>query len=320
MSAFPEVKSRLAEAEFTATYQDGTVALIPVNVTVVETRVNDATVETFRDRRGQVERSGPGRYGVRIRGDLYPQSEWFVIRWHVVHPVTNQQGYFETNHFLREPAVDESSITGLTVQRTISEVGSIGENRHLTAIEIIRREALLLKRYNGSYVAFFLRNDSGERCPDCWDSVLQRVTRSQCRTCFSTGFKVSYSKPILGFCYHNPPAQNVALQPLGERKVQEGVEWWAPPEPKLKPGDFFVKRDGTRWRIGSGRDNTKLEGEEGEHEVRQLAPVRRIDPSDVEYSIRAPDLTRPPDTFVGFMTGSTSIDSETGILIEASGA
>lgn len=320
MSTFPEVKSRLLEAEFTATYQDGTTALIPVVVKALETRVSGNTVEVLRARRGDVAPTGPGRWGGHIAPALYPQQEWFQARWHVVHPVTGAEGFFETDHFLREPAVDESSVTGLTVQRTVSEVGSIQEDRHLTAIEIIRREALLLKRFNGSYVAFFIRNDSGERCPDCFDHVLQRRTRSQCRTCNGTGFRVGYSKPILGYCYHKLPAQQVGLQQLGEIKREEGVEWWMPAVPRMKPGDFFVKRDGSRWRIDSGLDRTKLEGEEGAHEVRQFGPVRRIDPSDIEMTIPAPSLERPPDVFVGFMTGSTEIDPATGILIEASGA
>lgn len=320
MTTFPEVKNRLVEAEFTATYGDGTTALIPVNVTAVETRVDGSTVEVFRDRRGEVQRTGPGRYGVHITPSLYTQHDWFVARWHVVHPVTHQQGYFDTDHFLREPAIDEGAVTGLTRQRTISEVASIDEDRHLTAIEINRRNNLLLRRFNGSYVAFFLRNDQGQRCPACWDDSMQRTTRSDCRRCYGTGWARPYSDPILGYCYHNDPAlETILSQPLGEQKRQEGVEFWTVRTPKLKPGDFFVKQDGSRWRLGNW-NNTKLEGERGPNRVRQIASVRRITPSDVEMNIPVPDLTRPPDTFVGFMTGSTKINRETGILIEASGA
>jgi len=320
MSTYPEVTGRTLQAEFTATYADGTTALIPVVVKACETRVNDVTTEVFRDRRGQIGLVGPGRYGVQIQGDLYPESTWFVARWHVVHPVTGAEGFFDTDHFMREGALIESTITGLSVQRTVSEVGSVGENRHLTAIEIIRRELLLLRRYNGTYVAFFIKNDTGEKCVDCWDSVLQRTTRSDCKGCYGTGYQVGYSQPILGYCYHNAPVTSVDLSsPIGERKREVGREFWAPPAPKLKPGDFFAKPDGSRWRLGD-RDNTKLEGERGEHEVRQFADARRIDPDDIEQQIQVPYLDRPPESFVGFMTGVTALDEATGILIEASGA
>ena len=56
----------------------------------------------------------------------------------------------------------------------------------------------------------------------------------------------------------------------------------------------------------------------GPHAVRQLYPVQRIDPDDIVMQIQAPDLTRPLDTFVGFMKGDSKTDV-TGVTFQASG-
>ena len=312
-----EVVSRLLEAEFTATASDGSTSLIPVNVKAVETLVGGSTVEVFRARSGQIENTGPGRYGVRISSSLYPLATWFVARWHVVHPTTFAEGYFTTDHFLREAPATGSV---LSKQRTTSEVGSSDEVRHLIGLEIERRELLLLRRFNGSYVAFLLRNDSGERCLDCWDDVAQAIYRSDCFRCYGTGFKRGFSSPILGFCYHNAPEVEIDVSsPLGERKRSEGDDFWTISRPTLSSGDIFVKADGSRWRI-TRMTNTKLEGPRGEQAVRQYGRVRRIDPDDIENQIPVPDLTRPPESFIGFMKGDSISDPSTGILIEASGA
>ena len=314
-----EVIGRLAEVEFSVEYANGATSLLPVQVRGADVIVNTAVVQAFSERRGQIEHTGAGRYGVRLNPALYAPQTWFKIRWYIYHPVQHMDGFLDVEYVFRK--ADESAPQSSTVfpEKTISEVGGVEEYRHLIGLAIQKRETLLLRRFNGSFVALFLRKDHGKRCDDCWDERLGRRTRSECFTCLGTGYKTGYSKPIYGFVYHPNPSFVSHLTQLGEMKEQKGSEpGWTTAYPLLRPGDFYVMRDGSRWRILAPVQNTKLEGHLGAHNVRQIYPIQRIDPDDVIMQIPVPDLTRPIDGFVGFMKGDKRTDT-TGVTFIASG-
>lgn len=311
-----EVKGRLLRAEFTVTYRDGTILNLPVEVKAVEVYVGSVLVQSFFGSRGEIFQVSPGVYGVTIDPSLYPLGTWFKSRWVILHPSEGTEGFFEFDHFMREPAPED----GVPSQDfTVSEVATFGETRHLIAQEIVRRHGILLRRFQGKFVAVFLRKTSGERCPNCYDLLEKRITRSDCEYCYATGFKGGYSDPIFTYIYMVDPARSVSLSPLGEMKDERTSEFWTLPSPALAPGDFFVRKDGERWRLESVGSN-KLEGEEGEQTTKQTGVIRRIDVDDVEMQVPCPDLRRPPETFVGFMKGVTRVDDATGITFSASGA
>lgn len=312
-----EVKGRLMTAEFTVTYRDGTVAHLPVDVKAVEVYVSDVLTQSFFASKGEVLQVAPGVYGVYIEPSLYPVGTWFRARWVVVHPSQDQEGFFNLNYFIRTGVPEPSETT--MVGETVSEPVTFGESRHLIAQEIVRRHGILLKRFIGKFVGFFLRKTSGDRCTNCWDRLEQRITRSDCEVCYATGFKGGYSDPIFSYIFMVDPERAVELSALGERKHQNTNTFWTLPYPALNPGDFFVRKDGTRWRVVTIASN-KLEGDEGEQTTRQQGVLERIDQDDVEMLVKCPDLRRPPEGFVGFMKGVTRLDEATGIVFGASGA
>jgi hypothetical protein len=314
-----EVLGRLAEVEFSVVTADGATSLLPVVVRGADVYSGASVVQSFAARRGQVEHTGPGRYGVRLNPALHAPQTWFNIRWFIYHPVQHTDGFLDVEYFFHKADPSPSAPDTVFPDKTISEVGGVDEYRHLIGLAIQKRETLLLRRFNGSFVALFLRKDHGKRCPECFDERLGRRTKSECYQCDGTGFKVGYSKPIYGWVYHpNPPFVSTLTQ-LGEMKEQKGSEQgWTTAYPLLRPGDFYVMRDNSRWRILAPVQNTKLEGHTGPHAVRQIYPVQRIDPDDVVMQMPVPDLARPLDTFVGFMKGDTKTDL-TGVTFRASG-
>lgn len=311
-----EVKGRLLKAEFTVTYRDGTVVNLPVDVKAVEIYVGSDLVQAFFGSRGEVIPVSPGVYGVAIDPSLYPLGSWFTSKWFVAHPSEGTEGFFSFDHFMREPPPPEGTPSRAF---TVSEVVTFAETRHLVAQEIIRRHTLLLRRFHGKFVAIFLRKTSGDRCPNCYDLLEKRITRSDCQYCYATGFNGGYSDPIFSYVYMVDPARSLSITPLGEMKDQRTDQFWTLPYPLLNPGDFFVRKDGGRWRIETVASN-KLEGEEGEQTTRQAGIIREIDVDDVEMQVPCPDLRRPPESFVGFLRGVTRIDAATGIVFSASGA
>ena len=313
-----EVIGRKLSAEFTVTYLDGTVANLPVEVKAVEVYVNDVLVQSFFGSRAQIATDAPGVYSVQLDPQLYPISTWFRARWIVVHPSEATEGFFDLDYFMREP-LPAATNEGATLVKTISEVATFGEGRHLIGQEIVRRHGVLLKRFIGKFVAVFLRKNSGLRCTQCYDLLEQRIVESDCTLCYGTSFKGGYSSPIFTYAYMKDPERTLDISELGERKREISNNFWTLPQPALNPGDMIVRKDGERWVIVTISTN-KLEGDEGEHTTRQEGVIRRLDIDDIEMQVPCPDLRRPPETFVGFMKGVTRIDESTGIIFHASGA
>jgi hypothetical protein len=314
-----EIVDRAVEVTFEITYRDGSVANLPVNVKALEMYEGGTLIQSFFFSRGQIERTGPSTYRAYINPLLYSVETWLTARWAVVHPSSGVEGWVDVDVFMAAlPAVGPAPTAGLYNAVTVSEVASVGERRHLIASEIERRFSLLLKRFNGTYVAFFLRNRGGTRCLACWDMDFKKSMDSRCRDCWGTGWKGGYSKPILGWCFHDQPPTLVERGPMGEKKRAVSPAWWTISYPTLRPGDFFVKPDGSRWRLGPV-DNNKMEGEHSSQVTRQVGTVQRVNPDDVIMQLRTPDLRRPDDIFVGFLAGVTKVDGDSGIVFEARG-
>ena len=43
----------------------------------------------------------------------------------------------------------------------------------------------------------FIRQRYGERCPVCWDTMLNTRVKTRCEACYDTGFAAGYSGPVL---------------------------------------------------------------------------------------------------------------------------
>lgn len=314
-----QIRDRAVEVTFTITYRDGSVANLPVDIKALEMYESGTLIESFFNSRGDIQKTGPSSYRVFVDPLLYSLETWLVARWVIVHPSSGVEGFMDVDVFM---AATEAALPAPTLgeyrAETVSEVASTGEERHLIASEIERRFNLLLKRFNGTYVAFFLRSQGTVRCPNCWDHVVKRVTSSRCRTCWGTGWKGGYSRPILGWCFHDEPPIQTTLSQFGETKKAISPNWWTVSYPVVNAGDFFVKPNGTRWRIMPVNTN-KMEGEHAEQITRQVGMVERIKQDDILMQIRVPDLRRPPDIFVGFLRGVTKTDDASGIVFEARG-
>lgn len=312
-----QILGRAVEATFLITYADGSEANLPVNVKALEMYESGTLRQTFFARRGDIDRTGPSTYRAFIDPQLYTVGAWLVARWIVVHPSSGVEGYMDVDVFFTD-APRAAPTQGMYRTETVSEVASIGEERHLIASEIERRFALLLRRFNGTRVAFFIRNKGGKRCPVCWDPDFKRVTNSRCRACWGEGFQGGYSAPIVSWCFHDQSAVQVSRTQFGDGESEATPNWWTLSEPTLSPGDFFVKPDGSRYRLASV-DTNKMEGEDFSQVTRQMGVVVRVNPDDVIMQIPAPDLRRPPDVFVGFLRGVTKTDAASGIVFHAMG-
>lgn len=149
----------------------------------------------------------------------------------------------------------------------------------LEAMEAIRRFDLVLREYAGRRVLVLCERTWGQRCPNCWDYLKRRRTKSGCQTCFDVGVAGGYFQPTQAAAM-KPAAQQLAqLTPLFELQPNDQVMWFSS-KPRLKPRDVVIDIDGRRWRVIA-----ISRSEKGWALTRQVAQVRMISRDQVEYQI-----------------------------------
>ena len=114
----------------------------------------------------------------------------------------------------------------------------------------------------------------------CWNSTLQKRTRSGCRLCYDTGFVRGYHYPIETFIQIDPGAnqaeQNQATGPTQQmnttaRLSEIGI---------VKPRDLLIEPENRRWRV-----TTINQTEQVRSPVHLELTIHQIPSSDIEYAI-----------------------------------
>lgn len=121
------------------------------------------------------------------------------------------------------------------------------------ASEIIKLENVMFSELTGVRAWVFPVKTFGQRCPDCWDDVLQKRRSDSCRTCWRTGFSGGYHHPIQVWCQvDNPPEVTEYVSPGKDDHRQ--VNYFnirMGPSPDVKPLDLIVDHLNRRFRVFS---------------------------------------------------------------------
>lgn len=152
--------------------------------------------------------------------------------------------------------------------------------------EIIRTEKILLQGIGvsagtvGVKCLAFVRRTFGQRCPECWDAVKKKVSKSQCETCFGVGFKSGYHNPIVVYVNFSPPSDQAELTPIGELQP-DVIKAWMSNYPPLTGGDLIVDSNNVRWRVVNQTRTEALR-----NIVRQTLSLYHLPPGDIEYEVQ----------------------------------
>ncbi len=149
----------------------------------------------------------------------------------------------------------------------------------IEALESASRFRLVAEEYAGQRVLFLPLRTSGQRCTNCWDPLKRRVTKSNCRTCFKTGFTGGYLFPREGHIVSVPSGELNALTVLMTLQPNDIVRW-VPLSPRLKPGDLMIDVQNRRWQVLS----LQLPGKSGAT-TRQTVQLRELSRDQIEYAI-----------------------------------
>jgi hypothetical protein len=149
----------------------------------------------------------------------------------------------------------------------------------LIALELRKHMNLLFREFAGRRCWVFPIRTFGQRC-ECFNTTLQKRTRSRCLTCYDTGFVRGYFSPIEAFMSIDPSASGYQQTNVGELQQQNTTArmGYFPP---LKPRDLVVEGENNRWRIVQ-----VTQTEHSRASILQEVQIHRIPTHDIESAIK----------------------------------
>lgn len=153
-----------------------------------------------------------------------------------------------------------------------------GAEPDLWAQEVRKHINLLMREFAGRRCWVFPVRTFGQRC-ECWDPILQKRTKSNCLTCFDTGFVRGYMTPIEAWTQidPNPKAeQNTSVGPIQQEVTTARSGYWPP----LKPRDLIIEGENKRWRVSQVTHTQKSRAV-----LHQELQIFQLPKSDIEYKL-----------------------------------
>lgn len=175
----------------------------------------------------------------------------------------------------------------VAVQTFTSDVITWHGDLDLVGVYVVD-EHLFLERYvAGVPVMIFKKRREGLNCPECWDNVLKRVTKSNCTTCYGTGRLGGYYPPIEAWMLIDPDPTLAQVTDWG-RSQPDQVDVQFTNYPLLVDDDVIVEmRTDKRWKVSNVR-----QAEKNRTIVLQIFRVAAINPTDIEYAVQVDDARR----------------------------
>lgn len=120
---------------------------------------------------------------------------------------------------------------------------------NLIALEMIRREnAVLLPEFAGTKFWVFPRKTFGQRCPNCYDEVLQKKVSERCSTCWGTSFSGGYNFPV-EFWGQMDMGQQQEQVGFEDHKQPKSARIRLGPSPGVKPMDLIIDFKNFRYKV-----------------------------------------------------------------------
>lgn len=146
--------------------------------------------------------------------------------------------------------------------------------------EAVRRNRWIVQ-HGGERVKVFIRKNGGLQC-GC-QSDLHGQPKSDCDTCFGTGFVGGYDGPYDIIIAPDDAEMNFKQENRG-RSMTKQYETWTSPSPLLSQRDFILKLNGDRYGIGPVR-MPSIRG----MQLQQFFITSHLDSADIRYKVPAID-------------------------------
>ncbi len=155
---------------------------------------------------------------------------------------------------------------------------SLAAEPDLYAMEARRNFQLMMAEFAGRRCWTFLKRTFGQRC-SCWSPVLNKQTRSGCRTCYDTTFVRGYFNPIESWMQIDPSPKTEQVTNLAVMEQSNTTARLAY-YPSLKPGDLIVEAENRRWRVMTVNSTEKARAT-----LHQEVTLHEIPRRDIEFDL-----------------------------------
>jgi len=171
-------------------------------------------------------------------------------------------------------------IGGQEAQSFYSDPVTWDGNLDLVGLYIVEEHLFFHRYVAGVPVMIFKKRRDGAQCPDCWDDVLHRVTKSNCTTCYGTGKLAGFYPPYEAWMNFEPDPKAVAVVEWGQRQSsQTDIQFTN--YPLLTDGDIIVELKPNKiWKVSNVRYPEK-----NRTTILQIARLDAVYQSDVEYRV-----------------------------------
>jgi hypothetical protein len=178
---------------------------------------------------------------------------------------------------------EEKDAQGNVLQRFESDVVGTDGELDLTAMYVVEELLFQHKNLTGSPCLIYKKRHEGLSCPECFDPIMQRVTKSNCRTCFGTGKMDGYYPPFSAYVTFGPntTSSNIRVEGVIQQNSSQAeyVDY-----PDLRLGDLiFDVKDHFFWDVVS-----LVKPEKAHVHIMQQMQLSARNRSDIEYKIPIP--------------------------------
>jgi hypothetical protein len=175
----------------------------------------------------------------------------------------------------------------------------------LIALEIMRQEDVLFREFAGRKCWLFPVKTFGPKCI-CFDRVKGKRTRSNCVTCYDTGYLGGFLSPVECYVQIDPSPKSNQQTPLGEQQTSNAsgrlISF-----PPIRPDDILIEAENRRWKVVTVAMTTRLRAV-----VHQELTLHEIPIGDVEYKlpINIADLTTMAPSAERNFTNPQHVDAD----------
>jgi hypothetical protein len=176
-------------------------------------------------------------------------------------------------------------IAGAAVQTFTSPLFTWTGSLDLVGLYVVE-EHLFLYRYTsaGTPCLIFQKRHDGERCTNCFDPVLKRVTSSSCTVCFGTGVTGGYYPPIDAWVGFEPDPKVVQVADWGLRQANQ-TDLRFTNHPVLRVDDVLYEAQTHKfWNL-----TQVSSAEKNRATTLQFARGDAVNRSDIEYKLDLPE-------------------------------
>lgn len=155
--------------------------------------------------------------------------------------------------------------------------------------KLLRDEAVMLRKINGTQVAVCKRMRWGPRCTRCFDRYTKEVVRGNCTVCYGTGFVPGYATPVITLARRSVGPVQTSTTPQGKVDVAQ-TQITLLDTPAVEADDVLVfLQDNRRFVV-----KQQLQTELLTVSVHQKLLVSELARSSIEYRIPVDALRTPP--------------------------